>query len=160
MVTVRRLGPGDEEVLVELARREADFAVNPHEPARAPVAGAAASAYLADPGVLHWVAEDGGQVVGHLLCYAQRRRASEPLQVLVYEIGVRRDLRRRGIGRRLVAELEEWMSEHGVASAWLLADHEAVAFYEACGFTTADPQSTLMRRRVPAIESRASPTGA
>lgn len=145
MADVRRLGPGDEAVLDLVGRDEGDFGADPAAPARP--ATPQPAAYLADPSVLHWVAEDGDEVVGHLLCYVQPRRAGDARQVLVYEIGVRAAHRRRGIGRALVAELDAWMAANGVAAAWLLADAGAVPFYEACGFEVAAEQSTLMRRR-------------
>ncbi len=144
MVDVRRLGPGDEGVLEVLARDEGDFGVDPAAPPRRPTADAAA--YLADPAVLHWVAEDGAEVVGHLLGYDQRRRAAAARQVLVYEIGVRAARRRQGVGRALLAALDAWMAAEGVGQAWLLSGAEAVAFYEACGFHVAADQPTLMRR--------------
>ncbi len=145
MVRIRRLGPGDEDVLAMLARAEGDFGDDPDAAPRRPTPEAAA--YLADPGVLHWVAQDGGAVVGHLLCYVERRRAGAALQVLVYEIGVRAARRREGVGRALVASLDAWMAANGVQTAWLLADTGAIEFYEACGFEVAAEQSKLMRRR-------------
>ncbi len=148
MAAIRRLGPDDEDVLANLARDEAEFELEGRGRPREPVRGADAAAYLADEGVLHWVAEEGGSVVGHLLCYLERRRAGDALQVLVYEIGVRRAHRREGIGRALVAELERWMAAAGVRSAWVLADGEAPAFYAACGFTRDDPQPVQMSRHV------------
>jgi hypothetical protein len=39
-----------------------------------------AAAYL-EPTVLHWVAEEGGVVLGHLLSYVELRRAGEPRQL-------------------------------------------------------------------------------
>ena len=84
---IRRLGPGDEGVLAVLAADDADFDLEERSGPREPVAGADAAAYLRDPSVLHWVAEEDGVVVGHLLAYLERRRAGRPRQVLLYEIG-------------------------------------------------------------------------
>ncbi len=145
MVRIRRLGPGDEDVLALLARAEGDFGDDPDVPSRPPTPEAAE--YLADTNVLHWVAEEGGDVLGHLLCYVERRRAGAARQVLVYEIGVRAARRREGIGRALVSSLDAWMAATGVQTAWLLADAGAIEFYEACGFEVAAEQSMLMRRR-------------
>ena len=148
MFAIRRLGPGDEPVIVALAREEAAFDVAGRGRPRAPIHGGAAADYLADQHVLHWVAEESETVVGHLLCYLEPRRAGDPLQLLLYEIGVRDDRRRQGIGKALVSEMEAWMREHGVASVWVLADNdEAEAFYAACGFSRDDPQPVQMSRR-------------
>ena len=129
---IRLLGPGDEEVLALLAAEEPDFDVpggsSPGEPTSDP------AGYLADPGVLHWVAEEDGRVTGFLLAYLQRRRAGAATQLMVYEIGVREAYRRGGVGRALVGAMREWMEAHGVRKAWVLATPEAEPFYAACGF--------------------------
>ena len=112
---IRRLGPGDEALLRRLAEEDADFDIAGRGAALQPLPPAAAQRYLADPTVLHWVAELDGEVAGHLLCYVERRRSGEELQLLLYEIGVRDGQRRRGIGRALLAEMRAWMHEHEVA---------------------------------------------
>lgn len=142
---IRRLGPGDEKVLAVLAADEADFDLEERGGPREPVTGADAAAYLTDPNVLHWVAEQEGVVVGHLLAYLERRRAGHPRQVLLYEIGVREAHRRRGIGTALVEAMRTWMTENDVAEAWVPADSgDAEAFYAACGFVRDDVQPVQM----------------
>jgi predicted N-acetyltransferase YhbS len=149
VITTRRLGPGDESVLAALAQEEAAFDIDGRSRPRVPIGNGAAADYLADQHVLHWVAEDGGTVVGHLLCYLQRRRAGESLQLMLYEIGVRDDHRRQGIGRALISEMEAWMREAGVGIVWVLADNEeAEAFYAACQFSRDDPQPIQMSRQL------------
>jgi GNAT superfamily N-acetyltransferase len=119
---IRRLGPGDEDVLASLAEGDA-------------LAAHDAAAYLADPGVLHWVADEDGRAVGHLLAYLERRRHGDPVQLLLYDIEVGEHRRRQGVGRALVRAMDEWMGEHGVSEVWVLADNPgAEAFYVACGF--------------------------
>ena len=90
--------------------------------------------------MLHWVAEDDGVVVGHLLAYLERRRAGEARQVLLYEIGVREAYRRRGIGRALVEAMRTWMRDHDAAGR----HGDAEAFYAACGFVRDDVQPVQM----------------
>ena len=142
---IRRLGPGDEAVLAVLAADEADFDLEERSGPRAHAAGADASAYLGDPNVLHWVAEEDGVVLGHLLAYLERRRAAPARQLLLYEIGVREAHRRRGIGTALVGAMRDWMAEHDVAEAWVPADSgEAEAFYAACGFVRDEVQPVQM----------------
>jgi aminoglycoside 3-N-acetyltransferase I len=142
---IRRLGPGDEHVLGVLAADEADFDLEERGRSQEPVTGADAAVYLGDASVLHWVAEEDGVVVGHLLAYLERRRAGHARQVLLYEIGVREAYRRRGIGTALVAELRSWMVDQDVAEAWVPADsRDAEAFYAACGFVRDEVQPIQM----------------
>jgi ribosomal protein S18 acetylase RimI-like enzyme len=139
-MTVRRLGAGDEPVLELLSRDGADFDLADRDEPQAPLAPDDARAHLADASLLHWVAEDGGAVVGFMYCHVLRLRAREPREVLLYEIGVRQAHRRQRVGRALVDALYAWMAEHGVQCAWVLADNPgAVEFYRACGFTVEQP---------------------
>ena len=147
MITIRRLGPGDETVLAMLARDDAAFDEEGRGRVRKPI-GPAAAEYLADEQVLHWVAESDRAVVGHLLCYVQRRRADEPAQLMLYEIGVRDDRRREGIGAALVSEMDAWMAKNGVAKVWVLSTAEAEPFYLACGFSRDNPAPIQMSRRL------------
>jgi GNAT superfamily N-acetyltransferase len=134
-MTIRRLGPGDEPVLALLAREapESDIAgrIAPEEP----LPPGEAAAYLADPAVLHWVAEEDGRIVGELLCHLLRLPSRDGLELLLYSIGVRASHRRRGVGRALVEEMLRWMRAEGVREVWVLADNPgAEEFYAACGF--------------------------
>jgi predicted N-acetyltransferase YhbS len=131
-----------------LAEDDEDFDLAEHGAPGRPLTDDEAVAYLREPTVLHWVAEDGGVVVGHLLSYVELRRAGEPRQLLLYEIGVRQASRRRGVGTALVQAMGRWMRDEGVDEAWVLADDpEAVAFYTACGFTRDDEQAVQMTLR-------------
>ena len=141
---VRLLGAGDEAALEVLAREDADFDVDDrghaHEAPREH-----ARAFLADANVLCWACEQGGAIVGFLHCTIVRKR--DGVELLLYEIGVRRAERRRGVGRALVAAMDEWMRAHDVHEAWVLADNDgAVAFYRACGFAVSDDTAVYMTR--------------
>jgi ribosomal protein S18 acetylase RimI-like enzyme len=142
---IRRLDDRDANVLATLAAEEPDFDVAGRSAPRA-LDPAAAHAFLADPNVLFWVAEDAGVVAGFLSCQLIRRRAAAP-ELLLYEIGVRVAHRRRGIGRALVAAMTAHMTAHAIREAWVLADNaEAVAFYAACGFALGDGAAVYMIR--------------
>lgn len=145
---MRRLGPGDGEVLRRLvAVSEALDIATPQRDGAAPLGDAEAAAYLADPSVLHWVAEDGGQLVGSLVCNVLRRRAGDPREVLLFEIGVHERVRRRGVGCALVDALHAWCAAEHVPVVWVLADDDgAVAFYRACGYAPEDGQADLLVR--------------
>ncbi len=133
--SVRRLGLGDATILRMLGQEEEDFDLEGRGQAATPLSEEAVRAYLADPAVLHWVAEADGLVVGHMSCSLIRKRAGDPCEVLLYEIGVRGRYRRRGVGRALVGALNDWMAAHQVKEVWVVADNPvAVAFYRAAGF--------------------------
>jgi GNAT superfamily N-acetyltransferase len=148
--TIRRLAEGDEVLLAELARDDADFDLGERGEPLEPLAPAAAREYLTDPAVLHWVAERDGTVLGHLCCHWLRLRGGAGRELLLYEIGVRARVRRRGVGRALLAAMRAWMARHGVADVWVLADNpDAVRFYEACGFAIERPEPTYLLLHAP-----------
>ena len=134
-MVVRRLGPGDESVLPVLAQDDADFDLEGGPGRRTPLAVASARTYLADSHVLHWTAWAGKDVVGSLVCHVLRMRKKPARELLLYEIGIRSAWRRRGVGRRLISTMTDWMRAEGIVTAWVLADNPgAERFYEACGF--------------------------
>lgn len=97
---------------------------------------ASAVALLSDPTVLFWGAfDDAGEIIGMLHCQTIRKHARKPVELLLYDIGVRTRARRSGVGRALLDAMTAWMKEHDVEEVWVLADNPgAVAFYAACGF--------------------------
>ena len=145
MISVRLLGPGDEAVLALLNAEDADFDLEGRGGPGRPLAAADTVAYLADPAVRHWVAEEDGRVIGFNLCYVLRRRNDAAREVLLFEIGVRRDARRRGAGRAMIDAMRGFMEREAIEEAWVLADNPgAIAFYAACGFVRDEEQGTQM----------------
>ena len=150
-IDIRRLGPGDEDVLAALAREADDFDLSGASQPEAPLASPEAAAYLSDPMVVHWVAEEDGLVVGELLCHVLRLPSGNGRELLLYAVGVRAARRRRGIGTALVREMLGWARAERIDVVWVLADNPgAEAFYVACGFARgADGElATYMQRRV------------
>ena len=144
-VLVRRLGPGDEPVLELLAREDADFDIPGRGGPQAALSADAAQAYLSNPDVLHWVAEQAGAIVGFMYCHHLHKRAGDAGELLLYEIGVRKAHRQRKVGRTLVETMRTWMEAHHVRESWVLADNPgAVAFYKACGFKVPLPEPAYM----------------
>jgi len=132
---IRRLGAGDERVLRALAEEAPEFDLAGRSSPEPPLRDVDAAAYLADPSVVHWIAEDEGRVVGELLCHVLRLPSGAGRELLLYSIGVRASERRRGVGAALVREMLRWMRSKGIPEAWVLADNPgAEAFYAACGF--------------------------
>ena len=104
-ISIRRLGPGDEDVLEDIAGEADDFDLPGASAPEPPLPPDEAAAYLSDPSVLHWVAEEEGDLVGELLCHVLRLPSGDGRELLLYAIGVRSAHRRRGIGTALVGEM-------------------------------------------------------
>lgn len=62
----------------------------------------------------------------------EERRSREPW---LLGLVVRADRRHEGVGRRLVAALEQLSRERGFLDVWVATGHDAVAFYQRCGWT-------------------------
>ncbi|HET7128007.1 MAG TPA: GNAT family N-acetyltransferase [Gaiellaceae bacterium] len=116
--TIRRLGPGDEEVIRALAGADPQTAL------------------LADERTTFVVAFDGDTPVGFAFGYVLPRRHGRPTIFFVYELDVDERYRRRGIGRRL---MEELLAGHEEAFVLTDADNEAaMALYASLGGTRVD----------------------
>jgi len=96
------------------------------------------------------VAESDGEVIGHVYGVIVQRAENDfkvaDKYMYIQQIGVRKDFRRQGVGRALVAFIEE----RAVASAvtGLQLDYwafntRAQSFFESCGFS---PSMIVMRR--------------
>jgi len=150
--SIRRLGPGDEGLLASIAGEADDFDLPGASAPEPPLPPDEATAYLTDPSVLHWVAEEEGVLVAELLCHVLRLPSGNGRELLLYAIGVRSARRRRGVGTALVAEMLRWAREAGIHEVWVLADNPgAEAFYAAAGFVRGGEgeQGVVMVRRVP-----------
>lgn len=122
-------------MLTLLAEQADDFDLAGRTTPEDPLSENEAAAYLADPMVLHWVAEEDGRIVGEILCHLLRLPSGEGRELLLYAIGVRAGDRRRSAGTALIREMLCWMEDAGVPLAWVLADNPgAEAFYAASSF--------------------------
>lgn len=158
-ISVRRLGPGDEAVLSVLANEDGDFDVEGRERTHRALSAEAARDFLADSSVLFWVAQSGEAVIGFLFCYDLKMRRGVGREVLLYEIGVRKDHRRKGVGRRLQGSRAAWMKENEVSEAWVLADNpDAIEFYRKCGFKEAAELAVYMTKERRETSSAAAPS--
>ncbi|MDW7771389.1 MAG: GNAT family N-acetyltransferase [Desulfobulbaceae bacterium] len=87
------------------------------------------------------VAEAAGEIVG--MCSAQLTvsTAEGGAAMLVEDVIVHEDFRRRGVGRQLMSRLAEWGRGKGVSRIQLLADRNntaALAFYRKLGWQTTE----------------------
>lgn len=141
-VSVRRLGPGDEWVLDRLALEsqryeEADDAAQKAAENDVPLLPADAAAFLADNHTHAFAAFHADhEPVGFVVANELLHRHTFTRMLLVYEIGVRDDHRRRGVGRALLEAVRELAIERGIPEGFVLTNESnapAMAFYAATG---------------------------
>lgn len=87
-----------------------------------------------------WVlaATEGEVVVGGLTAHALPMTRDRSTELFIYDLAVRTDRQRNGIGRALVAELLTLGRAAGIATAFVPADNDdthALEFYRAIGGT-------------------------
>ncbi|MDJ0828079.1 MAG: GNAT family N-acetyltransferase [Rhodobacter sp.] len=124
-ITIRRLGPGDLELLCAVPEGLFDEAVDPGQ----------ARAFLDDPMHELLLAFAGdlavGMASGTVLLHPDKQPA-----MFINEVGVRDDYLRRGIGRAVTQALIDLARERGCKGVWLGADTDntpALALYRALG---------------------------
>jgi ribosomal protein S18 acetylase RimI-like enzyme len=118
--TVRRLGPGDEQVVRRLAEDEPRTAL------------------LADDRTIFLAAFAGDDPVGFVFGYELPRRHGDASSLFIYELGVDEPFRRRGIARRLMTELARIARARGIAEGYVLTEPDndpANSLYESLGGT-------------------------
>jgi aminoglycoside 3-N-acetyltransferase I len=122
-VIVRRLGPGDGQVVERLAEQA--------PPARP-------SELLADGRTILLAAFEGEEPepVGFVLAYELLRRHGDPSQLFVYEVGVAPDARRRGVATELMRELGRIARARGIHHGFVLTNESneaAMELYRSLG---------------------------
>jgi len=124
--TLRRLGPGDEEVVRTLAEREPQTAL------------------LEDDRTIFVAAFRGREPIGFVFGYELPRRHGDRSILFVYELGVDETCRRLGIATRLMNELARIASARGITEGFVLTEPDngpANAFYGSLGGT---PSAAVM----------------
>ena len=138
-VDVRRLTVGDEEIVRRLSLQNARFEEAGIEPrARKPHSIQSAREFLAADTNVQLAAFAGDEPVGQLLAYELARRHGDGTTMFIYEIGVRDDYRRHGIGRLLFEKLRGICHERGITRGFVVTNERneaAMAFYLALGAT-------------------------
>jgi ribosomal protein S18 acetylase RimI-like enzyme len=120
VIVVRRLAPGDEQVVAELAELEPPDA----------------EALLRDERTLYVAALDDGRPVGFVFAHELLRRHGEGSMLFVYDLGVEEEYRRRGIARRLLRELAAIAGARGIRIGFVItnaSNEPAMALYESVG---------------------------
>jgi ribosomal protein S18 acetylase RimI-like enzyme len=107
-IDIRRLGPDDGDVIVQLAEAEPRTAL------------------LDDPDTIFLVAYDGDRPVGFTFGYELDRRHGDERMLFVYELDVDEAYRRRGIATRLMEELLRLAADDGIGDAFVLTEPDNV----------------------------------
>jgi ribosomal protein S18 acetylase RimI-like enzyme len=119
---IRRLKPGDEDVVERLAEDE--------EPQ---------TALLHDENTIFLVAfDDDGAPMGFVFGYELPRRRGDPSILFVYEVDVYAVHRRQGVASGLLRELARIARARGIATGFVLtsaANAAAMRLYESVGGT-------------------------
>jgi len=134
---VRRLGAGDRDVARVLFSMMAEV----FEESHAPLGDAYLDGLLARPDFWALAAMADGEVVGGLTAHTLPMTRSETAEVLIYDLAVRADHQRQGIGRSLVTALREGAQISGVEEILVLVDNEdvgALRFYRRLGGVPSD----------------------
>jgi ribosomal protein S18 acetylase RimI-like enzyme len=133
-VIVRRLGPGDEQVVERLAEQ------GPPE---------RAAELLADERTIFLAAFNGDRAepVGFVLAYELLRRHGDPSRLFVYEVGVEPTARRRGVATELLRELRRIARERGIRHGFVLtneANEAAMELYRSLGGVRPNTDDVLL----------------
>ena len=78
----------------------------------------------------------GDDLIGGVTAHTLPMTKTEAAELLIYDIAVRRDHQRKGVGRHLVAALCEQASRFGIQDVFVPADNDdvhALDFYRALG---------------------------
>jgi aminoglycoside 3-N-acetyltransferase I len=110
--TVRRLGPGDEEVVRKLAERSPQTAL------------------LADDRTIFLAAFQGSEPIGFVFGYDLPRRHGKPSILFVYELEVNDAFRRQGIATRLMIALRDLARARGTEESFVLTEPDNTAANE------------------------------
>src|SRR5712691_673658 len=121
--TVRRLQPGDEDLVRKLATDEPQTAL------------------LADDSTIFLAAFQGGEPIGFVFGYELPRRHGAPSILFVYEVEVRFACRGQGVATKLFLELERIARGRGIREAFVLTEPDndpANRLYASLGGTRVD----------------------
>ena len=104
------------------------------------------SLFLSDKNNLFLLAFEDKKPVGFLIAHRLQRFDNRKAEVLLYEIGVHPDYRRKGIGKSLINEVKKWAIEVNAAEIWVLTEKTnpiAMKLYQSVGGIEESP-GTIM----------------
>lgn len=91
---------------------------------------------LRDPYFWAIAAWDGEEIIGGVTAHEMRMTRDESSELFIYDVAVREEFQRRGVGRMMMAELRRRAAEQGIGTVLVAADDEdehAIRFYRALG---------------------------
>lgn len=134
---MQRLAPGDRDLARRLfAAVAAVFAEDDASLAAEPLGDRYLDRLLGREDFWAFAALAGDEVVGGLTAHTLPMTRAESAEVFIYDVAVRAEYRRRGVGRRLVEALRAAAGEAGIEVVFVPADDEdahALDFYRALG---------------------------
>ena len=77
-----------------------------------------------------FVAEEEGEFLGVILC----TRSANGQSIYVNHIWVKEEARKKGVGRKLMARLEQYAARQGVRRIWLFCWDELIDWYRNQGY--------------------------
>jgi aminoglycoside 3-N-acetyltransferase I len=128
----RRLTTGDKDV----ARQMFAMMGEVFEEAAEPLGDPYLDRLLGRPDFWAFAAFVGDEVVGGLTAHTLMMTRAESSEIFIYDIAVRTDHQRKGVGRMLVKALRDAALAEGIEDVFVPADNEdthALEFYRALG---------------------------
>jgi aminoglycoside 3-N-acetyltransferase I len=83
-----------------------------------------------------FVAVSEGKIVGGLMAYSLMQYYSESSLVYIYDLAIKKEFQRKGIGRKLISGITDYCKEFGVEEVFVQADEadtHALDFYQSTG---------------------------
>ena len=133
MMDIVRLGSADTDLARDtFAMMAVVFEDLDHRPLHAPYL----ARLLTRPDLWLYAAVAEGRPIGGLTAHALPMTRTESTELLMYDLAIRSDWQRRGVGRAMIARLLKDGAAAGVSEMWVPADDEdaqALEFYRRTG---------------------------
>ena len=130
-IQIRRLVPGDTGLAIDVfAMMAAVF-----EEGAVPLSRGYVDRLLARGDFWAFIAVSGGDVVGGLTAHTLPMTRAERSEMFIYDVAVRPDYQRQGVGRRLMAAVRDTARDQGI-DVFVAADEDdahALDFYRSLG---------------------------